>query len=180
MRACVYVSTCVCVCVCVCVRACVCVCMCVCVCVCVCLCVCVHVCVQLLLLRGETIMKPHKFACGCQECRNKMKFDQLRLAKYRLNAYRGLASEAYISLSSKDPILTAFQLSAELKRLSRVEKHFKVSVVIVVFLIGVVNISGSSIVTMITTTFVSIDTFIFLFLLSTSSCSSLSLLLCFC
>ncbi|KAK7505655.1 hypothetical protein BaRGS_00002926 [Batillaria attramentaria] len=81
--------------------------------------------VQLLLLRGETIQKPHKFSCGCQECRNKMKFDQLRLAKYRLNAFRGLASEAYISLSSKDPILTAFELGAELKRLSRVEKHFK-------------------------------------------------------
>ncbi|BFZ13049.1 hypothetical protein BsWGS_16088 [Bradybaena similaris] len=81
--------------------------------------------VQLLLLRGETIQKPHKFSCGCQECRNRMKFDQLRLAKYRLNAYRGLASEAYISLSSKDPILTAFELAAELRRLSRVEKHFK-------------------------------------------------------
>ncbi|XP_059176496.1 short transient receptor potential channel 6-like [Physella acuta] len=81
--------------------------------------------VQLLLLRGETIHKPHKFGCSCQECRNRMKFDQLRLAKYRLNAYRGLASEAYISLSSKDPILTAFELAAELRRLSRVEKHFK-------------------------------------------------------
>lgn len=81
--------------------------------------------VQLLLLRGETIQKPHKFSCGCQECRNKVKFDQLRLAKYRLNAFRGLASEAYISLSSKDPILSAFELGAELKRLSRVEKHFK-------------------------------------------------------
>ncbi|CAG5116513.1 unnamed protein product, partial [Candidula unifasciata] len=81
--------------------------------------------VQLLLTRGEHIMKPHKFSCGCQECRNKMKFDQLRLAKYRLNAYRGLASEAYISLSSGDPILTAFELAAELRRLSSVEKHFK-------------------------------------------------------
>ncbi|KAH9502962.1 Short transient receptor putative channel 3 [Bulinus truncatus] len=81
--------------------------------------------VQLLLLRGETIMKPHKFSCDCQECHNKIKFDQLRLAKYRLNAYKGLASEAYISLSSKDPILTAFKLAAELRRLSSEEKHFK-------------------------------------------------------
>lgn len=55
-----------------------------------------------------------------------MKFDMLRSAKYRLNAYRGLASEAYISLSSKDPIFTAFELGAELKSLSRVEKYFKV------------------------------------------------------
>ena len=62
----------------------------------------------------------------CRECVNKMKFDQLRSAKYRLNAYRGLASEAYISLSSKDPILTAFQLSKELKELSSSEKYFKV------------------------------------------------------
>ncbi|KAK3787112.1 hypothetical protein RRG08_030275 [Elysia crispata] len=81
--------------------------------------------VQLLLLRGDTIHNPHKFSCNCTECRNKMKFDQLRLAKYRLNAYRGLASEAYISLSSKDPILTAFELASELRKLSRVEKHFK-------------------------------------------------------
>jgi len=61
-----------------------------------------------------------------QECVNKSKFDQLRSAKYRLNAYRGLASEAYISLSSKDPILNAFQLSKELKNLSKDEKYFKV------------------------------------------------------
>ncbi|RUS88277.1 hypothetical protein EGW08_003979 [Elysia chlorotica] len=81
--------------------------------------------VQLLLLRDDTIHNPHKFSCNCTECRNKMKFDQLRLAKYRLNAYRGLASEAYISLSSKDPILTAFELASELRKLSRVEKHFK-------------------------------------------------------
>ncbi|KAI8790081.1 short transient receptor potential channel 6 [Biomphalaria glabrata] len=81
--------------------------------------------VQLLLLRGETIMKPHKFSCACQECQKKIEIDQLRLAKYRLNAYRGLASEAYISLSSKDPISTAFELAAELRRFSSIEKHFK-------------------------------------------------------
>ncbi|KAL3859306.1 hypothetical protein ACJMK2_009531 [Sinanodonta woodiana] len=80
--------------------------------------------VQLLLMRGETIAKPHKFNCMCQDCVNKMKFDELRSAKHRLNAYRGLASEAYISLSSKDPILTAFQLGRELKQLSSLEKYF--------------------------------------------------------
>ncbi|XP_067652224.1 short transient receptor potential channel 7-like isoform X3 [Haliotis asinina] len=81
--------------------------------------------VQLLLLRDERIQKPHKYSCGCNECDNKIRFDQLRLAKYRLNAYRGLSSEAYISLSSKDPILTAFELAAELRKLSKIEKHFK-------------------------------------------------------
>ncbi|XP_025087044.1 short transient receptor potential channel 6-like [Pomacea canaliculata] len=81
--------------------------------------------VQLLLLRGDSIQKPHKFSCGCVECRNRMKFDQLRMANFRLNAYRGLASEAYISLSSEDPFLTAFQLAKELRTLSNEEKHFK-------------------------------------------------------
>jgi len=55
-----------------------------------------------------------------------MKFDQLRSAKYRLNAYRGMSSDAYISLSSKDQILTAFELSKELKSLATAEKYFKV------------------------------------------------------
>lgn len=82
--------------------------------------------VQLLLLRGETITKPHHYYCGCQECSNKLQFDQLRLAKTRLNAYKGLSSGAYISLSSKDPILTAFELARELRRVSKVEKYYKV------------------------------------------------------
>jgi len=82
--------------------------------------------VQLLLLRGETIKKPHHYYCNCQECSNKLEFDQLRLAKTRLNAYRGLCSGAYISLSSKDPILTAFELARELRGVAKVEKYYKV------------------------------------------------------
>ncbi|KAJ8302753.1 hypothetical protein KUTeg_019149 [Tegillarca granosa] len=82
--------------------------------------------VQLLLSRGETIQKPHKFKCHCQECANKAKFDKLRCAKYRLNAYRGLASEAYISLSSQDPILTAFRLGYELKNLVRTLEELEI------------------------------------------------------
>ncbi|KAK3600931.1 hypothetical protein CHS0354_004140 [Potamilus streckersoni] len=81
--------------------------------------------VQLLLLQGETIVKPHHYYCGCQECCNKLEFDQLRLSKSRLDAYRGLASSIYISLSSTDPILTAFDLAQELLEVSRVEKYFK-------------------------------------------------------
>ncbi|KAH3777181.1 short transient receptor potential channel 7-like [Dreissena polymorpha] len=81
--------------------------------------------VQLLLLRGETIKKPHHYYCNCQECSNKLEFDQLRLAKTRLNAYRGLCSGAYISLSSKDPILTAFELARELRGVAKVEKYYK-------------------------------------------------------
>ena len=84
--------------------------------------------VQLLLLRGETIRKPHHYYCNCQECSNKLEYDQLRLAKTRLNAYKGQSSGAYISLSSKDPILTAFELARELRAVAKVEKYYKVSI----------------------------------------------------
>ncbi|RUS92006.1 hypothetical protein EGW08_000219, partial [Elysia chlorotica] len=81
--------------------------------------------VQLLLQRGDTITPPHKFGCVCQECINKNKFDQLRFAQCRLDSYRGLASEAYISLYSKDPFLTAFELAHELRALATQEVCFK-------------------------------------------------------
>ena len=43
----------------------------------------------------------------------------------RINSYRALASPSLIALSSKDPILTAFELSWELRRLSFAEHEFK-------------------------------------------------------
>ena len=92
--------------------------------------------VQLLLLRGETIRKPHHYYCNCQECSNKLEYDQLRLAKTRLNAYKGLSSGAYISLSSKDPILTAFELARELRAVAKVEKYYKVTKV---FITSIIN-----------------------------------------
>lgn len=42
----------------------------------------------------------------------------------RVNEYRALASPSLMALSSADPILTAFQLSWELRRLARIEKEF--------------------------------------------------------
>ncbi len=82
--------------------------------------------VQMLLMMGDYIEKPHDFYCKCTECLNRFEFDSLRHAQSRLNAYRGLASEAYISLVSVDPILTAFEINCELKILSDKEKYFKV------------------------------------------------------
>lgn len=81
--------------------------------------------VQILLINGDRIAKPHEFSCKCTECLNKFKFDSLRHAQSRLNAYKGLASESYISLASIDPILTAFELSHELGILANREKYFK-------------------------------------------------------
>lgn len=43
----------------------------------------------------------------------------------RINAYRALSSPSLIALSSTDPILSAFELSAELKRLAYVETEFR-------------------------------------------------------
>ena len=81
--------------------------------------------VQILLLMGDRITKPHDYNCKCNECINRFKFDSLRHAQSRLNAYKGLASETYIALASIDPILTSFVLGSELKYLSKKEKYFK-------------------------------------------------------
>jgi len=61
----------------------------------------------------------------CDECVTSRMEDSLRHSRSRINAYRALASPSLIALSSKDPILTAFELSWELRRLSFLEHEFK-------------------------------------------------------
>ena len=63
--------------------------------------------------------------CGCDECMTSRSEDSLRHSRSRINSYRALASPSLIALSSKDPILTAFELSWELRRLSFAEHEFK-------------------------------------------------------
>jgi hypothetical protein len=46
-------------------------------------------------------------------------------SRSRMNAFRALASPSLICLTSKDPILSAFQLSWELRRLSFEEHEFR-------------------------------------------------------
>ena len=75
---------------------------------------------------GEVIGKPHKYNCFCDPCLRSAKRDELKFAKARLNAYKGLASEAYISLSSEDPILTSFELRKELLNVCTDEKYYTV------------------------------------------------------
>ena len=82
--------------------------------------------VQLLIQRGAVIGKPHDYFCDCVECSNQRVFDSVKYSKGRLNTYQALVSSAYISLSSEDPILTAFHLSHELERLADIEKEYKV------------------------------------------------------
>lgn len=80
---------------------------------------------QLLLSRGATIDKPHPLSCNCQKCQEGLHTDSLRYSLKRIHTYRALASPAWISLTSPDPILSAFKLSWELERLAQVENEFK-------------------------------------------------------
>ncbi|XP_037297343.1 transient receptor potential-gamma protein isoform X2 [Manduca sexta] len=81
--------------------------------------------IKLLLDRGASLPVPHDVRCGCDECVRSRREDSLRHSRSRINAYRALASPSLIALSSKDPILTAFELSWELRRLSALEHEFK-------------------------------------------------------
>ncbi|XP_064481669.1 transient-receptor-potential-like protein isoform X2 [Ornithodoros turicata] len=81
---------------------------------------------KLLLDRGATLPMPHDVRCGCEECVTAVREDCLRHSRSRINAYKALSSPSLMCLSSVDPVLTAFELSLELKRLSYVENEFKV------------------------------------------------------
>ncbi|VDL85243.1 unnamed protein product [Schistocephalus solidus] len=84
-----------------------------------------YIIVKLLLDRGNQIAKPHEPRCACNACVQANREDSLQYSKHRINAYKALASPCFISLSSKDPILTAFELSSELKRLGDLENEFR-------------------------------------------------------
>ncbi|KAJ8922824.1 hypothetical protein NQ315_007859, partial [Exocentrus adspersus] len=81
--------------------------------------------IKLLLDRGATLPMPHDVRCGCDECVWSSKVDSLRHSQARINAYKALSSPSLISLSSSDPLLTAFELSWDLRRLSRMETEFR-------------------------------------------------------
>ncbi len=83
--------------------------------------------VKLFLSLGEKIEEPHEYDCDCETCEGSPHYDEYRFAKKRLTFYRALASDSYLTLSSTDPILAGFQLARKLRKLSTVERHFKVS-----------------------------------------------------
>ncbi|XP_076861926.1 short transient receptor potential channel 7b [Brachyhypopomus gauderio] len=81
--------------------------------------------VHILLMKGARIERPHDYFCKCAECTEKQRRDSFSHSRSRMNAYKGLASAAYLSLSSEDPVLTALELSNELARLANIETEFK-------------------------------------------------------
>ena len=82
--------------------------------------------VHMLLLKGARIEQPHDYFCKCEDCTEKHLNDSFSHSRARINAYRGLASPAYLSLSSEDPAFMALELSNELAKLANIEKEFKV------------------------------------------------------
>ena len=85
-----------------------------------------HEIIQMFLSRNHRIEKPHPISCTCNDCVTKQNYDSLKRSRSRLNAYRALASPAYMALSSPDPIMTTFELRQEMMKLAEIEKEFKV------------------------------------------------------
>ncbi|VDO73908.1 unnamed protein product, partial [Onchocerca flexuosa] len=82
-------------------------------------------CIKLLLDKKATILHPHDVRCLCKECVQAKAEDSLCFSRSRINTYRALTSPSLICLSSRDPILYAFELSYELRRLSNIENEFR-------------------------------------------------------
>ncbi|XP_059484027.1 transient receptor potential protein-like [Neocloeon triangulifer] len=80
--------------------------------------------IRMLLDRGATVPSPHDIKCSCEECVLSVESDSLRHSLARINAYKALSSPSLIVLSSKDPLLTAFELSHELSKLRKLESEF--------------------------------------------------------
>ncbi|KAI5608033.1 short transient receptor potential channel 1, partial [Silurus asotus] len=80
----------------------------------------------MLLKQDISLPRPHAVGCECMLCNAKNKKDSLRHSRqFRLDIYRCLASPSLIMLTEEDPILRAFELSADLKELSLVEVEFR-------------------------------------------------------
>ncbi|KAA0720236.1 Short transient receptor potential channel 2 [Triplophysa tibetana] len=81
--------------------------------------------VTMLKQKGHEIPWPHKISCSCLECTNGRQYDLLKFSLSRINTYRGIASRAYLSITSEDAMLSAFRLSRDLRKLSKKEPEFK-------------------------------------------------------
>ncbi|CCD62573.2 Transient receptor ion channel domain-containing protein [Caenorhabditis elegans] len=80
---------------------------------------------QMLIRKDASIEKPHRHSCICETCDRERLNDSLQYSLKRINTFRALASPAWMSLTSPDPILSAFKLSWDLQRLAFEEHEFK-------------------------------------------------------
>lgn len=75
--------------------------------------------------RVSPIPNPHCPRCDCQECSVAREEDCLKHSRAKINAYRALASPCFMALASQDPLLTAFEMSAKLENLAKMEPEYK-------------------------------------------------------
>ena len=80
-----------------------------------------HVIMKIFISHGFDIGKPHDFMCRCWLCQD----DPLAQLKLRIATYRALCNPVWISLTSKDPLMTAFELSREIARLEKIEDAYE-------------------------------------------------------
>lgn len=71
------------------------------------------------------IPDPHCPRCDCEACSKAREEDCLKHSRSKINAYRALASPCLMALSSPDPLLTAFEMSAKLENLAKMEPEYK-------------------------------------------------------
>ena len=77
--------------------------------------------IKFFLSKGYRIEAPHEIQCGCENCR----IDYLRTSQERLSLYKALANPIWITLTTDDPILTAFTMSTKMKNLANQEDEFE-------------------------------------------------------
>lgn len=75
--------------------------------------------------RISRLPDPHEPQCDCESCQEARARDCLKHSRSRINAYRALASPCLMALSSPDPLLAAFQMSAKLENLAKMEPEYK-------------------------------------------------------
>ncbi|XP_077273858.1 short transient receptor potential channel 5 isoform X3 [Temnothorax americanus] len=82
--------------------------------------------IDMLRFRRHILQKPHPPSCNCDEiCKpERERSDILTIEKMRLFMYRAISNPVYICQTEEDPILKAFQLSAELRKEASFDKEF--------------------------------------------------------
>ncbi|XP_068670229.1 uncharacterized protein [Montipora foliosa] len=76
---------------------------------------------KLFISKGFKLERPHDVLCKCEQCQE----DYFRQSQKRLDIYRAMADPMWISLTGRDPFLTAFKLSKDLKSSAKQEDEFE-------------------------------------------------------
>lgn len=81
--------------------------------------------VKMLMVRGVTLDIPHEYLCLCKACSESRNADFMTFTNNRLDAFRAIASPAYIALTEPDPIMAAFLLSDKFRKTAEIETEYK-------------------------------------------------------